>query len=356
MNDKEHTELANQKLNYPFGKRWNPEPGKPFEVVDGVYWLRMPLPIALDHINLWLLKDDDGLWIIVDSGYDSECCKDVWSEVFKRFCRPEDIKQIIITHFHPDHIGLAAWLSRKCDAPILISKGEFEHYWDIVSRDAETFAETVLEFATDIGFDDQVANAYASFFGRSKDPDVMRVQKEQCNFIAEGDEIAVGGRIWRAIVGNGHSPEHICLYCEELETLISGDQAIARISSNVSVYPSSPQANPLKGWLQSCEKLRDEIAQSTLILASHQEPFNGIKARMQNMINEHHADLSLLREALVNEMTTVQARKVIFDRELDAIQTVLATGETLAHLNYLLATNEITVKHKQGVSYYKAIS
>ena len=348
-------ELSNQALDYPFGKRWSPEPGKPFEVADGVYWLRMPLPIALDHINLWLLKDDDGMWTIVDTGYDDQSCKDVWEEVFASFCSPENIKQIIITHFHPDHIGLAAWLANRCNVPILISKGEFDHYTEIVNRDADAFAKTVLTFAGDIGFNEQVAHVYASFFGQSKKSPDARVQKEQCIFIKEGDGIKIADRLWCAVAGNGHSPEHICLFNEDLNTLISGDQAIARISSNVSVYPSDPTANPLKDWLESCVKLRDQITADALILASHQEPFKGIKARMQKMIDDHHADLELLRQALVHEMSAVQARKILFNRELDPIQTVLATGETLSHLNYLIDRGYITSNRLNGVTKYKLV-
>ena len=345
--------LANQALDYPFGKRWSPLVGEPFRVADGVYWLRMPLPIALDHINLWLLKDDDGQWTIVDTGYDAQSCKDVWNSVFSGFCNAKDVKQIIITHFHPDHIGLAAWLAHKCGAPILISKGEFEHYSEIINRDAETFAKTVQRFAKNMGFDEQLAPVYASFFRQSEKADIDRVQREQCLFISEGDALVIRGRVWRIMVGNGHSPEHICLFCDELNVLISGDQAIARISSNVSVYPSNPTANPLNDWLQSCVKLRDSITEGALILASHQEPFVGIKSRMQKMIDDHHADLDLLRDALKSNMTVIQARKVLFDRELDPIQTVLATGETLSHLNYLLDVGEIESSNGNQIIEYR---
>ena len=351
MKHKENSELSNKGLVYPFEKRWSPEVGKPFEVVDGVFWLRMSLPIALDHINLWLLKDGEQ-WTIVDAGYDHQSCKDVWNEVFNNFCKPHDVKQIIITHFHPDHIGLAAWLANKCDAPILISKGEFGHYSEIVNRDANAFSYVVREFAHDVGFDSEVASSYASFFGKSSKPDIDRVQENQCTFIKEHDEIKIGGRVWLLIVGNGHSPEHVCLFNKELNTLISGDQAIARISSNISVYPSNRMANPLNDWLQSCIKLRENIDDDVLILASHQEPFKGIKPRMQKMIDDHHADLELLRAALVEKMTTVEARKIIFNRELNPIETVLATGETLAHLNYLLLNGEITSQLIDGVTYY----
>jgi len=348
--------LANQALDYPFGKRWCPEQGVPFEVADGVYWLRMPLPISLDHINLWLLKDEADSWTIVDTGYDAQICKDVWDRVFKEFFAPEKVKQIIVTHFHPDHIGLAAWLAHKCDVPVLISKGEFNHYNEIIQRDKKQFSKLALKFAVEIGFNTEIADTFATFFGRGEKPIESRVLEGMCRFISDGDEINIGGRVWQLIDGNGHSPEHICLFNSELNTLISGDQAIARISSNISVYPSNPNANPLKDWLMSCEKLRDTIESDTLVLAAHQEPFKGIKARMQNMIDDHHADLELLRVALVDKKSAVGARRIIFNRELDPIQIVLATTETLAFLNYLIANNEVSKSKNSEVVYYQILA
>lgn len=343
-------------LDYPFVKRWSPEPGEPFEVADGIYWLRMPLPIALDHINLWLLDNGDNSWTIVDTGYDHENCKAIWDRVFDTFISPESVKQIIVTHFHPDHIGLAAWLSHRCDAPILISEGEFNHYHEIINRDAGAFDKKVRTFATEVGFSDEMIVSLSAFFGSSNKPDRERVKHDMCRFISEGDSIEINGRDWSVVTGNGHSPEHVCLYNRGLDILISGDQAIARISSNISVYPSSPDANPLQDWLMSCIKLRDMFDAKTLVLAAHQEPFKGIPLRMQTMIDEHHADLNLLREALAEKINTMTARKVIFNRELDAIQMVLATGEALAHLNYLNAANELVTTNEDGVVYYQLIA
>lgn len=356
MKHQANPSLANEPLDYPFGKRWCPEQGVPFKVADGVYWLRMPLPISLDHINLWLLKDEGDLWTIIDTGYDAQVCKDVWGKVFSEFCAPDKIKQIILTHFHPDHIGLASWLARKCDVPILISRGEFNHYNEIVRGDKNTTSKTALEFATTVGFSPDIADAFAAFFGKNEKPVESRVQKEMCQFIAEGDEILVGDRTWQLIGGNGHSPEHICLYNADLNVFISGDQAIARITSNISVYPSNPNANPLKDWLASCEKLRDSIVEDALILASHQEPFKGIRARMQNMIDEHHADLNLLRKALVEKKSAISACKVIFEKQSNPIQIVLATTETLAFLNYLVDKKEVHISHDNGVAYYQITS
>ena len=150
-------------LKYPFERGWHPEPGEPFEVALGVFWLHVPMPISLDHINLWLLRDGDG-WVIVDSGLDSPCCKEVWQKVFAGFLQGALVKRIIITHFHPDHIGLAAWLAHKFECKIWITEGEFRHYSEIIHADKKSHAKKALQFIAEIGFDSDVGDRYNNFF------------------------------------------------------------------------------------------------------------------------------------------------------------------------------------------------
>ena len=349
------TEFAPRpSLEYPFEMRWSPEPGVPFEVTDGVFWLRVPLPIALDHINLWILRDGDG-WVLVDSGYDAQVCKDVWEKVFDGFLTPELVNKIIITHFHPDHIGLASWLALRCNCPILISKGEFQHYTSIVQRDEQQFKLEASAFVSEMGYQKDMVEKFVAFMENDDKPAESRVQESMCEFIKDGDTINIGNRQWRVVSGSGHSPEHSCLYSEELNTMISGDQSIARISSNVSVYPSNRHQDPLGDWLRSCEKLRDTLPSDTLMLPAHQEPFRGNTERMQQLIDDHHAQLNRLRLAVDAPISPVEARAILFNRELNVIETLLATGETLAHLNYLLHRKEVCMNYdNKGVARYSA--
>ncbi|NND83084.1 MAG: MBL fold metallo-hydrolase, partial [Gammaproteobacteria bacterium] len=278
------TEFAPRpELDYPFKLGWHPQPGQPFEVADGVFWVRVPMPIALDHINLWLLRDGDG-WVIVDSGFDAPMCKEVWETVFREFCSPEDVHRIIVTHFHPDHIGLASWLAAKCDCRVWMTRGEFEHYRQMLERDSEQHIEEALELVTEMGFDQYYKDLYVGFFGDDDKPPETRVQREVVEHFTEQDTFSIDGHQWRVVMGNGHSPEHACLLCEDKNVLISGDQALPRISSNVSVYVSNKNQDPLADWLASCDKLKREVAPDTLVLPSHQEPFVGIVARMEQLI------------------------------------------------------------------------
>ncbi len=344
------------ELEYPFEKRWSPKIGEPFEVANGVYWLRTPLPMALDHINLWLLRDGEH-WTIVDTGYDHEPTKEVWRNVFEHFLDAQSVSRIIVTHYHPDHIGLAAWLSRECDSPVYISRGEFETYRSMIDRDHNAFEAMSRDFTKELGFPDSHTDRYLQFMSSEDKSPESRLQADQSVFIKAGDAFSIGERNWEVVHGNGHSPEHSCLYCQELGVLISGDQAIARISSNISVYPSTRHDNPLRDWLESCERLRDTIPKETLVLPAHQEPFRGIDVRMQQLIDGHLEQLESLQAAMDQPIDVTAARKIMFDRELSLVESLFATGETLAHLNYLIDQHSITSDHDaQGMIWFQRAS
>ncbi len=352
---------AKPDLEYPFNRDWAPDAGVPFEVADGVFWLRMPIPISLDHINLWLLQDkpsDDGedRWVIIDSGVDDDACKAVWETVFSNFCRPEQVTRIIVTHYHMDHIGLASWLALRCDCPILMTAGEFRHYHNIITRDQDRNTEVVRSYFHSLGFDAKTRDAIVAFFKNDDKPKEARVQPEQVTLIVEGQALTIGNRTWHVVTGNGHSPEHACLYNRADDLLISGDQSLPRISSNVSVFPGSDIEDPLGNWIASCEKLRDLIPASALILPAHQEPFRNNPARMQHLIDDHQAQLNRLRKSLNTEITPIEARKVLFDRQLDQVQKVLATGETMAHLRYLTVRGEASeTLDEKGVAKFRML-
>ena len=339
---------ARPKLDYPFEKGWHPEPGVPHEVADGVYWLYVPMPIDLDHINLWLLRDGDG-WVIVDCGFDAPVCKETWDKVFDEFLDASLVNKVVVTHFHPDHIGLASWLALRCDCKVWISAGEFGLYRNMLERDHDAFLEEVTEFITEIGFAAEYKEMYVTFFSnREKKEDSARVQIGMEVILADQDILSINGKDWQIVTGNGHSPEHACLYCSELGVLISGDQALPRISSNVSVYVSNRGTDPLRDWLTSCEKLKSKIPAGTLVLPAHQEPFVGIKLRMQQLIDDHHAQLNKLRILFQEPSDAVQACKALFARELSVPDTLFATGEALAHIDYLVFNGEIDKSISDG--------
>lgn len=337
-------------LHYPFGLQWSPEVAEPFEVASGVYWLRMPLPIQLDHINLWLLRDAEQ-WTIVDTGMYDDGCKQAWEKVFSEFLSPASVNRIVITHYHPDHLGLASWLLERCNCKVLISRPEFDFYFHLRTRNLDDYADRAKKGLREAGIDEAAAERYIKIFGEVNSSRTL--QAEECEFLDEGAELQIGGRKWRAVTGSGHSPLHMCWHAEQDGLMISGDQALPRISSNISVYVDSRNRDPLRNWLASCEKLKRVIPAATTIFPAHQEPFVGIAERMDQLIEDHCQQLDQLREALANPMSALEASEILFSAKLNALGRLLAVGETQAHINYLVEDGEVNSElDESGVRLY----
>jgi glyoxylase-like metal-dependent hydrolase (beta-lactamase superfamily II) len=311
-----------------------PPPGQTLEVAPGVFWVRMPLPFKLDHINLWLLDDGDG-WTIVDTGISRDEVKAAWEAVFARHVTPaKPLKRLICTHFHPDHFGLAGWLTERFDVPLWMPREEWT-WGRMLSLDAgEGLRPQFLKFYKDAGFDRAMLETAAGRAGRYA-KNVAPVPAAFRRIVA-GDHIEIGGRRWFVIVGNGHSPEHACLYCAEAEVLISGDQVLPKISPNVSVWPQEPEADPLGQYLASIKRLSG-LPEETLVLPSHMFPFRGLEGRIDDLGQHHAARLDETLAAVEKPATGVEVLRKLFTRELDTHQLFFAIGESLAHLHRLMA-------------------
>lgn len=320
-------------LLYPFGTA-RPADGALGEVADGVFWLRMPLPFSLDHINLWLLDGGDH-WAIVDTGVNSPQLADHWRALLLGPLAGKPVGRLIVTHYHPDHIGLAGWLSRKCQVPLEISRGEFLLARTLTLDVAAEPPEDALDFYRAHGWGDDALQRMRAAgwgnFGRG-------VSRLPTGFrrLSDGDELAIGGRLWRVVVGSGHSPEHVCLWDEAGGLLIAGDQVLPRITSNVSVYPTEPEANPLAEWLASIAKLRS-IRDDALVLPAHNEPFTRLHARLDQLDRDHRAKLARLAERLAEPAGAADCFGTLFGRPIGEGEMQMATGEAVAHLNWLVA-------------------
>ena len=320
---------AADRLEYPHANA--PAPAALHEVAPGVYWLRMPLPFELEHINLWLLADGDG-WTIVDCGFGGDPTRDLWRRIFASHLHGKPVTRIIVTHFHPDHFGLAAWLAAEWEAPVLMSEPEFAsaQAWD-AARDPFTREGHIAMFQQHglrFGADDKPLPRENLF--RRGVPDIPA----QIVPLTDCQALQINGRAWRVVSGYGHSPEHAALCCDGLGVLIAGDMVLPRISTNVSVQPHLPDADPLGLFLDSLTRYA-ECDASTLVLPSHGLPFYGLRERVK-MLHQHHAErLDELQRACDEPRTGAEAMRVLFKRALDSHQTLFAMGETLSHLNYL---------------------
>lgn len=310
-----------------------PPLGETFEVAPGIHWLRMPLPFKLDHINLWLLEDGDG-WTIVDTGICTDEVKAAWEALFTGAMAGRPVKRVVVTHFHPDHAGLAGWLTERFDAPLVMPLTEWT-FGRMLSLDGQDQSqEAFKKFYRRAGFSKDMMEAVSRRAGGYKN--IVSPIPAAFERISDGESIEIGGRKWRMIVGRGHSPEHACLYCDEADVLISGDQVLPKISPNVSVWPQEPEGRPLGLFIDTIARLRDQVGGDPLVLPSHNWPFKGFHARLDDLDAHHVERLDETVEALHEPSTGVDVLYRLFKRELDEHQTFFAIGETLAHLHHLL--------------------
>jgi glyoxylase-like metal-dependent hydrolase (beta-lactamase superfamily II) len=316
-----------------------PAPGEVMSVAPGILWLRMKLPFALNHINLWLI-DDGPTWTAVDTGFALPETREAWERIFAAELGGRRIGRVIVTHFHPDHIGLAGWLTEHWQAPLWITEKEWLHA-RMMSRDGTDDSTRLRhDFAHRAGLDAAEATIFADRQGgyRRGVPSVPPAYVR----IGEGSIIEIGGHEWRVIIGEGHAPEHACLYCAEAGVLIAGDQILPKISPNISVQAHEPGGDPLARYLASLKKLRQALPSDLLVLPSHNLPFRGVHIRIEELAAHHHARCAEVIDACARPHSAAELMPVLFKRKLDRHQTGFALGEALAHVHYLIGQGELT--------------
>ncbi|HNR23520.1 MAG TPA: MBL fold metallo-hydrolase [Steroidobacteraceae bacterium] len=325
-------------MEYPFGDEL-PALGRTLEVAPGVRWLRMPLPFALNHINLWLLRDRDVEsgregWALIDCGIADDKTRAAWEQVFASELQGLPVLRVIVTHMHPDHIGLAHWLTERFGVRLWIS--------------ATDFGAARLASQSTTGFGGDSAAAFFASHGLN-DPDSVAKVRQRSNYYAgmvpqvparfrrmmDGNVLRIGAHDWTCHAGYGHAPEHISLYCPEFGILVSGDMVLPRISTNVSVLDLEPEADPLPLYLDSIARMR-ALPAGTLVLPSHGKPFRGLHERIGQLVAHHDERFDAVLTACAREpQTAASLLPVLFHRRLDLHQTTFAMGEAIAHLNAL---------------------
>ncbi len=311
--------------------------GDTVAVAPGVHWLRMPLPFALDHINLWLIADGAG-WTIVNAGYATAETKAAWECIFAARLGGLPVTRVIVTHYHPDHIGLAGWLCERWNVPVWTTEKEWLHA-RVMSRASDDFVASRREFARRAGLDAASSDLFAEH-GKGYRRGVPSVPPS-FRRIADGTTLVIGGREWQVIVGEGHAPELACLYCAEAGLLISSDQVLPRISPNISVQAHEPDGDPLARYLVSLAKLRAVVPAESLVLPSHNLPFFGLHARIDALAAHHQARCEEILAACAIPQSAVDLLPLLFRRQLDRHQTAFALGEAVAHLHYLMGQGRL---------------
>lgn len=317
-------------MTHPFGDRI-PQPGEAIAVAEGIWWIRMPLPFALDHINLWILADGDG-FTLVDTGYGVEATWSLWERHFDGVMAGRRVKNIVVTHYHPDHVGSAAWLAKRTEAPFWMTLGEFLSAHAAHDDTGGFDRATGMDFFERNGLDlsrvsDKMRSGNRYRLGV---PEIPRTYRR----LMDGDRVRIGEHDWEVITVFGHAPEHASLWCESLNVLISGDQVLPRITTNVGVWGNQPDSNPLALFLGSLAKF-GKLPADALVLPSHDRVFRGVHPRIAQLHEHHEKRLARLLEGCATPITAYDAIPLLFKRQLDDHQLMFAMGESIAHLHYL---------------------
>lgn len=321
---------ASAVFDYPFAAPATD--GSVVEIAPGILWARMPMPMALDHINVYLLRGEDG-WTLIDTGLNTDTARARWEHIAAYHLQGLPIVRLVCTHMHYDHAGLASWLCERFDIPLYMTHGEYFMMRALSEPIPDPLPASQMLFYQRAGLPqerlDRMWNAMR------QDP-FRAPQPQSFTRLRGGDLIRLGDRDWRVVIGEGHSPEHACLYCEQERILIAGDQLLPRISSNVLVTSIEPEANPLQLWLDSLSRL-EGLAPDTLVLPSHERVFRGLHARTQELREHHQQQFDMLREYLAEHQacTAFEAMLCLFPRLRGPVDDMLALGETIAHLSWL---------------------
>jgi glyoxylase-like metal-dependent hydrolase (beta-lactamase superfamily II) len=334
-------------LRYPI--ETPPAPDQVIEVAPGILWVRLYLPFRLNHVNVYLVKDGDG-WTLIDTGIGNEATIAAWTKLFEGSLAGVNITRLIVTHAHPDHVGLAGWLVERFKCSFHMSQVEYLQAAYHQHRGSPERKLAQRLFFRRHGMDEEITEA---LLGRGQDY-LTRVSVLPASYyrLSNGDEITIGTRTFKIITGGGHALDQVMLYCAAEKLFFSADQVLSKISPNVSVWAVEPEANALGEYLTSLASLSRMLPDDSLVLPGHGVPFYGVKARIKQLADHHEERCQLIVEACrQSPKTSAQLVPVVFHKHvLDAHQTGFAAGELIAHVNYLLVEGRLqTVEQPDGI-------
>lgn len=337
-------------LRYPW--ETPPDSGEAIEIADGVLWLRLPLPMKLDHVNVYALDDGDG-WTIIDTGFDTRKTRAIWQAVLDGPLGVKPVRRVVVTHHHPDHIGLAGWFQSDFGCELLTTRTAWLMARMLVLDRHETLTDETVAFYRSAGMAKEILE--------------KRLEEKPFNFadvvaplplgftrIRQGETIQMGGRLWDIHIGNGHAPEHATLWSRDDNLVIAGDQILPSISPNLGVYATEPMANPVGEWLESCERLSNLAREDHLVLGGHKLPFTGLPMRMRQLIDNHHGALKRLLGHLDMPKSAADCFAPLFKRRIGEAEYGLALVEAVAHVVHLFHEGLVTRQlDEHGTYLYK---
>jgi glyoxylase-like metal-dependent hydrolase (beta-lactamase superfamily II) len=330
------TPAATREIRTPWDRA--PAEAAAIEVAPGILWLRLPLPMALDHVNVYALDDGDG-WTLIDTGLNSGRSRAVWEACLAGPLSGKPVGRVIVTHHHPDHVGLAGWFHQR-GAEIRMPRTAWLMARMLTLDVQPRYLPETLEFWRRAGMDPALLAA------RSAErpfnfADCVHPLPAGFNRLEDGAVIRMGGRDWDIRMGHGHAPEHVTFWSRDDDLVIGGDQLLPSISPNIGVYPSEPDADPLSDWMQSCARLAPFAREAHLVLPGHKLPFTGLPTRIDQLAENHRSALARLLGHLDEARTGGACLLPLFKREIGPSEYGLALSEALAHLNHLHRAGQV---------------
>ncbi|NOD92687.1 MBL fold metallo-hydrolase [Ruegeria sp. HKCCD4884] len=325
-------------IRYPWAEP--PAPGEAIQIADGVLWMRLPLPMALDHVNIFALDDGDG-WTVIDTGLSSNKTRRIWQTLMDGPLVGKPIKRVVVTHHHPDHVGNAGWFQSEHGAELVTSRTSWLFARMLTLDVQETWPQETLDFYRSAGMSPEVLNA------RMRDrpfnfADTVYPMPLGFTRIQQGDVFRMGGRDWDVHMGNGHAPEHATFWSRDDNLVLSGDQILSSISPNLGVYATEPMADPVSAWMEACERLQALAQPDHLVLGGHKLPFTGLPLRMKQLIDNHHSALERLLDHLDEPKSAADCFLPLFKRTIREGEYGLALVEAVAHMNHLYHIDAVT--------------
>ncbi|WP_317056025.1 MBL fold metallo-hydrolase [Roseovarius rhodophyticola] len=317
-----------------------PEHGEAIEVAPGVLWIRLPLPMALDHVNIYAFDEGES-WTIVDTGIRSKRSQALWEGILSGPLDGKPVSRVVLTHHHPDHIGMAGMLMERFGAELVMTRTAYLMARMLILDVEERPTPQALQFWRRSGMDPEIYEARKNDrpynFG-----DICAPLPVGYTRVTQGDVLRMGGRGWEVHIGNGHAPEHLTLWSRDDHLVVAGDQIISSISPNIGVYPTEPDADPVADWLEACGRLAALAREDHVVLSGHKLPFTGLPTRMRQLIDNHHGALDRLRTHLDTPKTAAECFAPLFKRKIDPGTYGLALVEAVAHLNHLHQAGDIS--------------